>query len=51
MSDGPMAIASRMDFFKRAAASHVIVAASRLPAMVQLEEKGETFVATPVEVH
>lgn len=40
-SDGPLAIASRMDFFNRAAASHVIVAASHLPAMVQLKEKGK----------
>lgn len=49
-SDGPMAVASRMDLFKRAAALRVIVAASHLPAMVQLEEKRKTFVATPVEV-
>ncbi len=49
-SDGPKAIAARLDLFKQAAASHIILAAAHLPAMVQLEKEGEGFVSKPVKV-
>jgi glyoxylase-like metal-dependent hydrolase (beta-lactamase superfamily II) len=49
-SDGAQAVASRIDFFQRAAASHVILAGAHLPAMVQIERKGSLFVPHPVEV-
>lgn len=50
-TDGPKAIAARITLFQRAAASHIIIAAAHLPAMVMLEKKGDAFVAQPVEVH
>jgi glyoxylase-like metal-dependent hydrolase (beta-lactamase superfamily II) len=49
-SDGAKAVASRIDFFQRAAASHVILAGAHLPALIQIERKGETFVPHPVDV-
>jgi glyoxylase-like metal-dependent hydrolase (beta-lactamase superfamily II) len=49
-SDGAQAVASRIDFFQRAAASHVILAGAHLPTMVQIERKGVLFVPHPVDV-
>jgi glyoxylase-like metal-dependent hydrolase (beta-lactamase superfamily II) len=47
-NNGQMAITSRIDFFQRAAMAHIILAAAHLPEIVQLEKKGDAFVATPV---
>jgi len=46
-SDGQQAIATRLDFFRRAAAGHVLLAGAHLPALVRLEQKGAGFVAIP----
>jgi len=46
--DGSQAIASRLDFFARAAACRAIVAGAHLPQLVRLEKKGEEFMAIPV---
>ena len=50
-SNGQMAIASRIDFFQRAAMAHIIIAAAHLPEMVRLEKDGDAFVAMPVDTH
>jgi len=50
-SNGQMAIASRIDFFQRAAKAHIILAGAHLPKMVRLEKKGDAFVATPVNAY
>jgi len=50
-SNGEMAIASRTDFFQRAAKAHIIVAGAHLPEMVRLEKKGDAFVATPANAY
>ncbi len=46
-SDMKIAIASRISVFKRAAASHIILAGAHLPEMVQLDVNGDLFVAVP----
>ncbi|NOU19808.1 MAG: MBL fold metallo-hydrolase [Bacteroidales bacterium] len=48
-SDGKMAIATRIDFFSRAAISHAIIAAAHLPEMVRIERNGDALVTIPVE--
>jgi len=50
-SSGQMAIASRIDFFQRAAKAHTVLAGAHLPKMVRLEKKGDAFVATPVNAY
>lgn len=50
-SNGEMAIASRTDFFQRAAKAHIIVAGAHLPEMVILEKKGDAFIAKPVNAY
>jgi len=50
-SSGQMAIASRIDFFQRAARAHIVLAGAHLPKMVRLEKKGDAFVATPVNAY
>lgn len=50
-SNGEMAIASRTDFFQRAAKAHIIVAGAHLPKMVILEKKGDAFIAKPVNAY
>jgi glyoxylase-like metal-dependent hydrolase (beta-lactamase superfamily II) len=50
-SNGQMAIASRIDFFQRAAKAHIVLAGAHLPSMVKLEKKGDAFVATPVNAY
>jgi glyoxylase-like metal-dependent hydrolase (beta-lactamase superfamily II) len=50
-SNGQMAIASRIDFFQRAAKAHIVLAGAHLPEIVRLEKKGDAFVATPVNAH
>lgn len=50
-SNGEMAIASRTDFFQRAAKAHIIVAGAHLPEMVILEKKGDAFIAKSVNVY
>ncbi len=47
--NAPMAVASRIDLFQRAAMSHVILAATHLPEMVRIEKKGKAFVASSAE--
>lgn len=48
-SNNQMAIASRIDFFQRAAMAHIIIAAAHLPEMVQLEKNEDSFNATSVD--
>jgi glyoxylase-like metal-dependent hydrolase (beta-lactamase superfamily II) len=50
-SSGQMAIASRIDFFQRAAKAHTVLAGAHLPKMVRLEKKGDAFVATQVNAY
>lgn len=50
-SNGQMAIASRIDFFQRAAKAHIVLAGAHLPEMVRLEKKGDAFSATPVNAY
>jgi len=47
-SNGQMAIASRIDFFQRAAKNHIVIAGAHLPEMVRLENKGDVFIAKSV---
>lgn len=46
-----LAISSRIDFFKRAAESHIILAGAHLPEMVRLEKDGDAFIATPARTY
>jgi glyoxylase-like metal-dependent hydrolase (beta-lactamase superfamily II) len=48
-SNGQMAIASRIDFFQRAAKTHIILAAAHLPEIVRLEKNGDAFIATSID--
>ena len=50
-SNDQMAIASRIDFFQRAANAHIILAGAHLPDMVRLEKKGDAFIATSVNAN
>jgi len=50
-SNSQMAIASRIDFFQRAAKNHIVIAGAHLPEMVILEKKGNAFIATPVSAY
>lgn len=43
-SNSEMAISSRLDFFKRAALNHTIIAASHLPEILSLEIDGDAFI-------
>lgn len=47
-SDREMAVDTRKEFFQQATKKHIILAGGHLPEMVQLEAKGETFVAEPI---
>jgi hypothetical protein len=46
-----MAIASRIDFFQRAAKAHIVLAGAHLPEMVRLEKKGDAFIAASVSAY
>jgi len=50
-SNNKMAIASRVDFFQRAALTHSIIAGAHLPNFLKLEKNGNGFVAIPVVKH
>lgn len=49
-SDKKMALTSRIDFFKRAAASHIVIAGAHLGDMLRLEVNGNSFIPSPVDV-
>lgn len=50
-SDSQMAIASRIDFFQRAAKNHIVIAGAHLPEMVRIENKGDAFIAKSVNAY
>jgi glyoxylase-like metal-dependent hydrolase (beta-lactamase superfamily II) len=50
-SDKKMALTSRVDFLKRAAASHIVIAGAHLGDMLRLEVNGSSFIVSPVDVH
>ena len=50
-SNGQMAIASRIDFFQRAAKNHIVIAGAHLPEIVRLEKKGDAFIAKSVNAY
>lgn len=50
-SNGQMAIAARIDFFQRAAKNRIVIAGAHLPEMVRIENKGDAFVAKPVNAY
>jgi len=49
--NSPMAVASRIEFFQRAAESHTILAATHLPEMVWIEKDKDAFITKPVDNH
>lgn len=50
-SNGQMAIAARIGFFQRAAKNHIVIAGAHLPEMVRIENKGDAFIAKPVNAY
>jgi glyoxylase-like metal-dependent hydrolase (beta-lactamase superfamily II) len=50
-SDKKTAAASRIDFLKRAAASHVVIAGAHIGGMVTVKQDGDGFITTPADLH
>jgi glyoxylase-like metal-dependent hydrolase (beta-lactamase superfamily II) len=50
-TNSQMAIKERIEFFKQAAAKHVIIAGAHLPEMVHIEKAGNSFVVSPAITH